>query len=198
MKVLPPRRSGSCAPACVPSPHCVSGLYGQSAPLRPWVVRPDYIPSPLRGFVWLGDCCAGVAPCRAPPPACGLPPHCVPGLYGQPAPLRPWVVRSDYIPSPLRGFVWLGDCCTGVPPCRALPPVCGLSPHCGPGLYGLITFRRPFGASFGWAIVAQGLRPVGLHHLPVVCRSFGAHRGRLLSSARNGTCSSLGTTIALR
>ena len=131
MKVLPPRRSGSCAPACVPSPHCVPGLYGQPAPLWPWIVRPDYIPSPLRGFVWLGDCCAGVAPCRAPPPACGLPPHCVPGLYGQPAPLRPWVVRSDYIPSPLRGFVWLGDCCTGVPPCQAPPPACGLSPFQG-------------------------------------------------------------------
>ena len=114
MNVLPPRRSGSCAPACVPSPHCVSGLYGQPAPLRPWVVRSDYIPSPLRGFVWLGDCCAGVAPCRAPPPVCGLSPF--QGLLGA---------------GICRGFVWLGDCCAGVAPCRAPPPACGLSPHRG-------------------------------------------------------------------
>ena len=114
MKVLPPRRSGSCAPACVPSLHCVSGLYGQPAPLWPWIVRSDYILSPLRGFVWLGDCCAGVAPCRAPPPACGLSPF--QGLLGE---------------GICWGFVWLGDCCTGVAPCQAPPPACGLSPHRG-------------------------------------------------------------------
>ena len=150
----------------------------------------------FRGFVWLGICCAGVAPCRAPPPACVPSPHCVSGLYGQPAPLWPWIVRPDYIPSPLRGSIWLDICCAGVPPLQAPPPACGLSPYCGPGLYGLTTFRRPFGASFGWATVVQGFRPVGLHRLSVVCRPVGAHRGRLLSSARNDDCPSLGTTLA--
>ena len=59
------------------------------------------------------------------------------------------------------------------------------------GLCYLTTFRRPFGASFGWAIVAQGLRLVRLHRLPVVCRPFRApfdwgvsvYRGSALSGS---------------
>ena len=146
----------------------------------------------FRGFVWLGICCAGVAPCRAPPPACGLPPPCVPGLYGQPALLRPWVVRPDYIPSPLRGFVWLGDCCAGVAPCRAPPPACGLSPF--QGLLGEGICR-----GFVWlGDCCTGVAPCWAP--PPVCglSPLRGSPGSAVISARNDTCSSLGTTLALR
>ena len=42
------------------------------------------------------------------------------------------------------------------------------------GLCYLTTFRRSFRAWVDWATIVQGLRPFGLHRLPVFCRPFRA------------------------
>ena len=145
-----------------------------------------------RGFVGLGDCCAGVPPCRTPPPAYGLSPF--QGLLGA---------------GILRGFVGLGDYYTGVAPCRATPPACGLLPFqglLGAGIRrsfvglgdccaggsalsgstaclwsvapsGLTWCGYPSGLRWVGRLLRRGLRPYRLYRLPVVRRPFRACSG---------------------
>ena len=80
------------------------------------------------------------------------------GGYGYvPSPRRSGVAHLPVFRRPVRDRLIGCSHCAGVAPLRAPPPACDLTPL--RGLFGETTMAQ-----------TQGLRPFGLHHLPVVYR----------------------------